>query len=132
MYLSVGGLFLLILAGGSPGLAANYPGLQKAMGAAVFPIGLIIIVIAGLELCTSNFMVMTITTLQRRTTVIDLLKSWVLSFLGNLAGAMFFGGVLVYWTGLLNDAPYRTYAIALAEHKAAGANWRMIFLKGIG
>lgn len=60
VYLSVGGLFLEIVAGGSPGLAANYPGIQRTIGAAVFPIGLIIIVIAGLELCTSNFMVLTV------------------------------------------------------------------------
>lgn len=132
VYLSVGGLFLLILGGGAPGLATNYPGVQKALGAAVFPIGLIIIVTTGLELCTSNFMVMTITTLQRRTTVLDLAKSWVVSFLGNLAGAMFFGGILVYWTGLIDAAPYHAYAITLAEHKAAGANWREIFLRGIG
>lgn len=132
VYLSVGGLFLLILAGGASGLATNYPGVQKALGAAVFPIGLIIIVITGLELCTSNFMVMTITTLQRRTTVLDLAKSWVVSFLGNLAGAMFFGGVLVYWTGLVSISPYKTYATNLAVHKAAGANWREIFLRGIG
>lgn len=132
VYLSVGGLFLLIIAGGAPGLKANYPGVQKALGAAVFPIGLIIIVITGVELCTSNFMVMTITTLQRRTTALDLVKSWTVSFFGNLAGALFFGGVLVYWTALVSDDPYRSYAIALAEHKAAGANWREIFLRGIG
>lgn len=135
VYLSVGGFFLLIIAGGAPGLATSYPGVQKALGAAVFPIGLIIIVITGLELCTSNFMVMTITTLQRRTTILDLLKSWVISFLGNLAGAMFFGGVLVYWTGLLDAAPYHAYSITLAEHKVGlhgAANWRQIFLKGIG
>lgn len=132
VYLSVGGLFLLILGGGAGGLTTNYPGVQKALGAAVFPIGLIIIVITGLELCTSNFMVMTITTLQRRTTVLDLAKSWVVSFFGNLAGAMFFGGVLVYWTGLVSIAPYKGYATNLAVHKAAGANWREIFLRGIG
>lgn len=132
MYLSIGGLFLIILGGGAPGLATSYPGVQKALGAFVFPIGLVIIVVAGLELCTSNFMVMTITTLQRRTTLLQLAKSWSLSFLGNLAGAMFFGGVLVYWTGLLEAAPYHAYSITLAEHKAAGANWRQIFLKGIG
>lgn len=131
-YLSLGGLFLLILAGGSPGLKTDYPGLQKVLGAAVFPIGLVIIVISGLELCTSNMMVLTISTLQRRTTLWDLAKSWIISFLGNLAGAMFFGGVLVYWTGLLDVAPYQAYSIALAEHKASGANWREIFLKGIG
>lgn len=132
VYLSLGGLFLLVIAGGSPGLKTNYPGLQKALGAAVFPIGLVIIVITGLELCTSNMMVLVISTLQRRTKLWDLAKSWVVSFLGNLAGSMFVGGVLVYWTGLLSASPYKDYAIALAEHKVVDANWREIWLRGIG
>lgn len=45
---------------------------------------------------------------------------------------MFFGGLLVYYTGILSIEPYKHYAISLAEHKAAGSPWHQIFLKGIG
>jgi formate/nitrite transporter FocA (FNT family) len=58
--------------------------------AAEFPIGLILIVITGADLFTGNTMVLTVSTLHRKTTWINLLVSWSVSFFGNLAGCLFF------------------------------------------
>jgi hypothetical protein len=39
--LSFGGLFDLIITGGSPGLTASNPGIVKVLGGFVFPVGLV-------------------------------------------------------------------------------------------
>ena len=44
------------------------------------------IVLSGSDLFTSNVMFMTTAFLHRRVTIIDLLKNWVISYFGNLAG----------------------------------------------
>jgi formate/nitrite transporter FocA (FNT family) len=56
--LSFGGLLSLIANGGSAALTASNPGLAKLIGGAVFPVGLVMIVLQGLELLTSNMMVL--------------------------------------------------------------------------
>lgn len=83
-YLSFGGLLLEIMTGGTPGLKDQYIGLQKILSAAVFPIGLVIIVLTGAELVTSNMMIFVMSGLSRKTTLLDLVKSWVVSWIGNL------------------------------------------------
>ncbi|OJA13504.1 hypothetical protein AZE42_14023 [Rhizopogon vesiculosus] len=55
--LSFGGLFDVIISGGSAGLQASNPGIVKVLGGFVFPVGLVMIVLQGLELLTSNLMV---------------------------------------------------------------------------
>jgi formate/nitrite transporter FocA (FNT family) len=113
--LSFGGLFLLTVGGGSAPLAQNLgPSIQKMIQAAVFPIGLILIVITGADLFTGNTMVLTVSTLHRKTTWINLLVSWSVSFFGNLAGCLFFQYIFVYHAGLLADDPYRSFVACMS------------------
>lgn len=58
-FLSTGGLLLMIIEGGSPQLNTDNPGIVKILGGAVFPVGLMMIVLTGQELLTSNMMVQT-------------------------------------------------------------------------
>jgi formate/nitrite transporter FocA (FNT family) len=55
--LSFGGLFDIIISGGSAGISASNPGLVKVLGGFVFPVGLVMIVLQGFDLLTSNLMV---------------------------------------------------------------------------
>lgn len=97
----------LFVGGGLPGLKANYPAAQALIAAFFYPAGLVFIVLTGAELVTSNMMVMTMCLLQRKVTIWDLAKSWTISWLGNLVGSFFVGYILVYFTGILSDDPYR-------------------------
>lgn len=107
VFLSFSGLMTLFVGGGTPGLQENYPAARAMLQAFFYPIGLVFIVLTGAELVTSNMMVFTVTCLQRKASLWDLLRSWTLSWLGNLAGSLFVGWILVYWTGILSDDPYR-------------------------
>jgi formate/nitrite transporter len=132
IYLSFGGLFLLTVGGGSVPLLQSFgPGIHKMVQAAVFPIGLILVVITGADLFTSNTMVLVVSTLHKKTTWINLLISWGVSFCGNFAGCLFFQYIFVYHAGLLTTEPYRSFVIRFAEIKGT-TEWHQLFLRGIG
>lgn len=78
----------------APWYQANAPGLIRTIGALFFPIGLVMIVLSGADLFTSNIMFMTTAFLHRRITIVDLMINWVVSFLGNLAGMLFFMAII--------------------------------------
>ena len=130
--LSFGGLFLLTVGGGSAPLTESLgPGIHKMIQAAVFPIGLVLVSLTGAELFTGNTMALTVSTLHRKTTWINLIVSWIVSFFGNLVGCLFFQYILVYYASLLSNDPYRSYTVKFAEVKG-NLEWHQIFLRGIG
>lgn len=86
----------------APWFQTNAPGLIRTIGAMVFPVGLIMTVLTGADLFTSYCMYSVVALLHRRCSLLDLLKTWVVSFFGNLAGALFFMAVL---TGCKSLAP---------------------------
>jgi formate/nitrite transporter len=62
-------------------------GLTKLIGGLCFSIGLILVVIAGAELFTGNTMII-MAFASRVVTWKQLLKNWVISYLGNLVGSL--------------------------------------------
>ena len=87
-YIAFGGLLAEVANAGM--VAAGLPiGLSKFVFGAVFPVGLIIVVLAGSELFTGNVMFMTIGVLDGTASVGGLAKNWVLSWLFNFVGALF-------------------------------------------
>lgn len=132
VFLSFGGLFLLIVGGGSAPLAESLgPGIHKMIQASVFPIGLILIVITGADLFTGNTMALIVSSLHRKTTWFNLLICWIVSFFGNFIGCLFFQYILVYYAGLLSHEPYRSFSIRYTEMKGS-IEWHQLFLRGIG
>ncbi|CAF0868277.1 unnamed protein product [Rotaria sp. Silwood1] len=99
--------------------------------AAVFPIGLVLIIMTGAELFTSNTMILMVSTLHRQTTLLNLIISWVISYCGNLAGCLFYQGIFVYYAGLLSNDPYHSFTVHIAEVKG-NTQWHQMFLRGIG
>lgn len=131
VFISYGGLFLLIAGGGSLPLAQSLgPGLHKMIQAAVFPIGLIMILNTGAELFTANTMILVISTLNRKTTLLHLAISWLISFFGNLSGILFCQSLLIHTAGVISNDPYRSYAIQIAETKG-NMEWHQMFLRSI-
>ncbi|KAI0072703.1 Formate/nitrite transporter [Panus rudis PR-1116 ss-1] len=130
--LSFGGLLSEIISGGSAGINAQNPGLVKILGGAVFPVGLVMIVLQGQELLTSNMMIHPMAILKGAIPWWSLPYNWLIVFFGNLCGSLFFAGVLVRASGIISTEPYITYAKTFALHKAKDPQWHQIFLRGIG
>jgi len=99
----------------------------------MFPIGLVMIVLTGADLFTSNIMFMTTAFLHRRISIKDVLISWFVSFFGNLGGMLFFMAIIIGYGGTLTDIPaYRQETINFAIMKTRDPGWQQIFLRGIG
>ena len=75
-------------------------GLSRLVSAAVFTAGLIIVVLAGAELFTGNT-TMTAALLDRKITVGQMLRNWVIVYIFNLAGSVLVA-VLVFYSGLFH------------------------------
>lgn len=91
-------------------------GVAKFMGAAVFPVGLMLVLIAGAELFTGNNL-MTLALMDRKITVSKLLKNWSLVYIGNFLGSILLAYVIVK-SGLYKDgSDIASKAINLSEAK---------------
>lgn len=71
------------------------PSAAKLLGAAVFPAGMAMVLIAGSELFTGNNLII-IAVLERRVTLAKMLKNWFFVYLGNFLGAAFVAVLVVY------------------------------------
>jgi len=128
--ISVGGA-LALSTETAPWFQTNAPGLIRTIGAMVFPVGLIMTVLTGADLFTSYCMYSVLAVLSRRASLLDLLKTWFVSFFANLCGALFFMALLSGYPGTFSDGAYKAEAIAFANTKAVAPHWHQIFLKGI-
>jgi formate/nitrite transporter len=129
--LSFGGLLDEVISGGAAGLTASNPGIVKILGGAVFPVGLVMIVLNGYELLTSNMMVFPMGVVKRVIPWWSLPVNWIIVTFGNLTGSLFFGAILVKYSGIISTAPYNEYVVSFALKKAAEPEWHQIFLRGI-
>ena len=60
----------------------------KLIAGLVFPVGLIMVIAAGAELFTGNCL-MVVALAERRISLIQMLRSWCVVYLGNLIGGIF-------------------------------------------
>lgn len=67
----------------------------KLVGAAVFPGGLAMVLIAGSELFTGNCLIV-IPVLEKQATLSGMLKNWVVVFIGNFVGSILIAALVVY------------------------------------
>ncbi|KAJ4467978.1 Formate/nitrite transporter [Lentinula edodes] len=130
--LSFGGLLSEVTSGGATSLTTSNPGLAKVLGGFVFPVGLVMIVLNGYELLTSNMMYFPMAVAKRAVPWWSLPVNWIIVTFGNLVGSLFFGAILVKYSGIVSTAPYNTYIVEFAMKKASEPEWHQIFLRGIG
>lgn len=130
-YIAFGGLLAVIVGGGSPGLAAANPGLQKFVFGAVFPVGLMLVVIAGADLFTGNTATCIPAVLEGRISWGSVARNWALSYVGNLAGSLFVAYFLTFLTGLLLKDPWLSSIVGIAEVKTSQA-FMPLLLKAVG
>ena len=99
-YVGLGGLLSMSIAGNMPGVAASNPGLAKFTFAALFPVNLLLVLQTGAQLFTGNTATMSIALCEGIITLNDLLRSWGLSFAGNVVGCGLIA-LAAQYTGLL-------------------------------
>ena len=74
--------------------------IAKFIGGLIFPVGLMLVLMAGAELFTGNCL-MIVAFAERKINLIQLLRSWIIVYLGNLAGGIIVA-CLISWSGQLN------------------------------
>lgn len=131
VFISFGALTDLVIASGCPGLRESNPALATMIAGFTFPLGLVLIMLTNMELVTSNMFVMPFTWYQRKITFLDVVKNWVLGYVGNLAGALFVAGFLAWWTDTMGSDAESSYTVAQAEGRV-NVQWSVNFLRGIG
>jgi len=130
-FIAFGGLLAIVVGGGIPGIKFANPGLQKFIFGAVFPVGLMLVVIAGAELFTGNTAVSIPGVLSGRILWFDWLKNLILSYSGNLAGSLFVAYFLAYQSHLLTSQPWLSFVINISQEKVSQHFW-VLLLRGIG
>ena len=96
---------------------------QPLVGALIFPVGLVIIVILGLELVTGSFALVPLAYLERRASLGSVIANWGWVFLGNLIGSIAYGVLLaIVLTNFWHAEPTGVAAriVATAEAKTIG------------
>ncbi|KAL1530217.1 hypothetical protein AB1Y20_001132 [Prymnesium parvum] len=97
MFVAIGGVFSLVVAGALPGIG---PDLQRFVIGLIFPIGLIFILMAAGQLMTGNFAICTAAWYEGRITTLELLRAFAVAGLGNTLGCTTMS-LLVKEAGLL-------------------------------
>ncbi|RMZ31331.1 hypothetical protein D0859_04564 [Hortaea werneckii] len=89
-----------LIAGDAPWYSDNAPGVIHTLAGAVFPIGLILIALTGAELWTSTVFYTSVAFFERRASLLNVLKTWVLAFFSNLGGILFFMYIICIYGGV--------------------------------
>ncbi|WP_210366577.1 formate/nitrite transporter family protein [Bacillus sp. REN3] len=101
------------------------------LGASVFPLGLILILLAGGELLTGNMTAISIASLAKKVTVQKLLYNWFWITISNFIGALFVAYVFGHIVGLTETGPYLDKTVSVAGSKLDDGFWAAFF-SGIG
>lgn len=126
------GAFVALAGVASTAAAATVgdPSLAKLISGCVFPAGLAMVIVAGSELFTgNNLMIMGV--LARTITVRQMLRNWLVVYLGNFAGAVLVAALCV--SGHVFSAfggKLAASVIAIAQTKA-GLTFGDAFVRGI-
>ncbi len=131
IFIAIGGLLSILVAGGMPGVASQNPGIVKFMAGAMFPLGLVLVVVAGAGLFTSDCATLPFAYWQQKINLADVLKVAGIGYFANFLGALVVAWLFAYQTGTLTSDPWKTYAVNLATHKIEASFW-VVFTKGIG
>ncbi|MBE9914468.1 formate/nitrite transporter family protein [Paenibacillus donghaensis] len=101
------------------------------VGAALFPVGLVLVLLAGGELLTGNMMAVALAWMAKRIKVSELLRNWALVLAANFAGALFVAYFFGHVTGLTESGPYLDKLVDMAGHKLDDS-FLQAFVSGIG
>jgi formate/nitrite transporter len=113
---------------------------QPLVGALIFPVSLVMIVLLGLELVTGSFALVPLARLEGRANWSAVIANWSWVFLANLLGSIAFGvliAISLTSMGKVEVAGVAARIVAIAEAKTIGnaalgtAGMVSVFVKGI-
>ncbi len=110
------------------------------VGALIFPVGFVMIVLLGLELVTGSFALLPVAQMDGQITFAATLRNWAWAFVGNLFGSVLFAvlawGALTMF-GETPGGPVGDRIAAIADAKTlgyaahGGAGWAAAFVKAM-
>lgn len=115
----------------NPWFSTNAPGLLKIFQGAVFPVGLVMIVLLQADLVTGEMAIFIMSTVKRRVPYWAFLYGWTITFIGNLIGSLLYAGLLVHFSEIYTPAMQRGAAMG-ADAKVSTINFRELWLRAIG
>ncbi|MFV0365866.1 MAG: formate/nitrite transporter family protein [Mangrovibacterium sp.] len=130
-YIAFGGMLSILLGGGVPGIAEHNPGISKLLFGAAFPVGLMMVVMAGAELFTGNNAYFIPNVLSGKQSWKAPLRNWALVYFGNFVGCLFIAYFITHLTGVFAAEPWRTAVQDIAIGKTSNPFFKTL-LKGIG
>ncbi|MGB4654557.1 MAG: formate/nitrite transporter family protein [Bacteroidales bacterium] len=128
-YIAIGSLLALIIGGNLPGLEINNVGIQKFVFGAVFPLGLVLVGIAGAELFTGNTAYFMPSVLSKQMKWGVPLKNWTIVYIGNLVGSLVVAWLFTYYTKIIDGTHAMQYAINIGELKTS-TSFGILLVKG--
>lgn len=96
---------------------------SSLIGGAVFPVGLMLIIIAGGELLTGNMMALPLAVMAKRATFKQLGRNWLLVLVSNFIGSIFVAYFFGHVVGMTETGAFLTKTIAVAGAKIDQAFW---------
>ncbi|KGE20325.1 formate/nitrite transporter family protein [Paenibacillus wynnii] len=127
-FISLGFLLDIRVIASAPAAWGSFAGF---IGASIFPLGLILVLLAGGELLTGNMMAVPLAFIARKITLWETIKNLILITISNLAGALFVAYFFGHIVGLTADGVYLDKLVAIAEHKLDDT-FLQAFISGIG
>ncbi|MBD8498105.1 formate/nitrite transporter family protein [Paenibacillus arenosi] len=101
------------------------------IGASLFPVGLILVLLGGGELLTGNMMAVPLARMKQRITTWEVTRNLIIITLANFAGAIFVAYAFGHIVGLTASGVYVEKTIAVAGHKL-DESFLQAFISGIG
>ncbi|WP_017811020.1 formate/nitrite transporter family protein [Paenibacillus shenyangensis] len=101
------------------------------IGASLFPVGLILVLVAGGELLTGNMMAVPLARMAKRISSMEMVRNLFAITIANLMGALFVAYFFGHIVGMTETGPYLTKTVEMAGHKLEG-DFLQMFLSGIG
>ena len=135
-----------ILAGAFLGYATSLvfvilsQGLPPIVGAILFPVGFVMLVLLGLELATGNFAFLPPALMARQVSLGGMLRNWAWVYAGNLIGSVMYAALFylaITNFGANNGGPLAEQVRQIAQKKTlayaalGGGGWATAFVKGI-
>lgn len=131
VFIAFGGLLSIMVSGGMTGIGENNPGLIKFVAGALFPVGLIMVSVAGADLFTSDCAMLAFPWMQKQINIGMLVKVLVFSYIFNFLGTQVVAYFMTYQTNLLGSDVYQAYLFRYCDAKVNQDFWTVL-IKGIG
>jgi len=116
----------------------SYQSDRGYLGALVFPVGFVMIMLLGFELVTGNFAIIPMSVLDQKSCLSALVKNWTVTFTANLLGSLFFAFLFVFYIakvgtnynqGLIEKINETAVSKTLVYKEMGVTGWLISFVK---